>query len=52
MTEKTFCPRCMEDDTIKSGFAYRIGGKQQRYMCKRCGHAFIPKVIFNTTNNI
>jgi transposase-like protein len=39
-----FCPRCLEDDHIvKSGFAPRIGGKKQRYMCMDCGHAFIPK---------
>lgn len=32
--------KCGSTNVVKFGFAYRVGGKVQRVICKDCGHVF------------
>lgn len=45
MTElkKPICDECLSGDTVKMGFRVTKEGRQQRWLCKHCGHTFVPE---------
>ena len=40
------CPKCLSDETIRTGMRRTAIGRTQRYQCSKCRYRFIPQSAF------